>query len=117
MSTSYESVAQPTDTERTTRELRSIITRFLPGFELVAVALARRNRQRDIRQARPMRSLSGRPWSDDAPEHQFPDQVSAFYIRTGADTYRVYVRPVDSDDPPKAAHLSTAKRCILSLQG
>ncbi|HXI97385.1 MAG TPA: hypothetical protein VNG73_00455 [Gemmatimonadaceae bacterium] len=116
-STGYE-VAQPrVDAERTTRELRSIVSRFLPGFELVEVAAIRQNRERDIRLARPMRPLSGRPRLNEVREREFPDQVSTYYVRTGADTYRVYVRPVDTDEPPKAMHLSTLKRCILSIQG
>jgi len=117
MSTTYPDIRQQVDTERIVMELRSIINRFLPGFELVPLALVRQKRQRDIRQARPMRSLSGRPWANDQLEEQSSDQVSAFYIRTGTNTYRVYVRPVGADDPPKAVHLSTAKKCILSLQG
>ena len=115
--TTYQEVAKRVDSERTTRELQDIVTRFMPGFELVEVATVHPDRERDIRRSRAMRPLSGRPWINETSEREFPDRISRYYVRTGAETYRVYVRPAGTDEPSKAVNISTADRCILSLQG
>jgi len=103
--------------ERTTRELRSIVAREMPGFELVKVSAARPRREQNIREIRPLRSLSGRASQRSAEEPEFSDKFSEYYIRVGNHTYRVYVRPAAADEPAKSVTISTVRRSILSMQG